>query len=150
MRTNIFKQAVEQCDATKAGFHPGLQALKGDSAKVKAADTKKLLGSVDIDACTKLQYPNAPRWDYAVGYNQQAIFIEVHPANTSNVKEMTSKAQWLESWLKTEGKVLASLRKDNTCYWIPSGKVAILKTSPQRHSLAKHNLVITKCPFVLE
>lgn len=44
-------------------------------------------------------YPNASRWDYAIGYDQKAWFVEVHPANTSNVKEMLKKVEWLESRL---------------------------------------------------
>jgi len=77
------------------------------------------------------------------------IFVEIHPANTSNIKEMLKKALWLENWLKDKGKSLAKIRKDSILYWIPSGKVAILKTSPQYRSLAKHNLLITRSPFVL-
>lgn len=67
------------------------------SAKVKAEDGRKLQGSVDIDACTKGKYPNDARWDYAIGYDGKAMFVEVHPANTSNVREMESKVAILKN-----------------------------------------------------
>lgn len=88
--------------------------------------------------------------DYAIGYEQKAWFVEVHPANTSNVKEMLKKVEWLEGWLKDKGSQLAEIRRDHLHYWIPSGKVCISKTSPQYRSLAKHKLQITSSPFVLK
>jgi len=66
---NVFRQAVEQCTDIKNGYSLGLQALNGNSAKLKVVDNKLLLGSVDVDKCTKNQYPNASRWDYAIGYD---------------------------------------------------------------------------------
>lgn len=148
--TNVFKDAVDNTDDLKNGYCKGLQALKGHSSKVKVSTNEKLLGSVDIDECTKHIYPNDARWDYAIGYDNAAWFLEVHPANTSNVDEMVKKVQWLEKWLLDRGKNLAAIRKDNLHYWIPSGKVSILRTSPQYRRLAMHNLKITANPFVVK
>lgn len=58
-----FKQAVENTQDIKNGFHNGLQALGANAKQVSATDTKKLEGSVDIDACTKELYPQDARWD---------------------------------------------------------------------------------------
>lgn len=149
-KANVFKEAVDNTDDLKNGYCKGLQALRGDSQKVAITDLEKLLGSVGIDECTKAIYPEDARWDYAIGYDEAAWFLEVHPANTSNVKEMVEKVQWLEKWLLGSGKKLAAIRKDGLYYWIPSGKVCILKTSPQYRSLAKHNLIITTKPFVVK
>lgn len=91
--TNVFKSAVDNTVELKDGYCRGLQALKGNSLKVSVSKQQNLLGSVDIDDCTKGLYPNASRWDYAIGYDQKAWFVEVHPANTSNVKEMLKKVE---------------------------------------------------------
>lgn len=147
---NVFQSAVYCIADLKGGYRKGLQALKGNSAKVSASNTQDLLGSVDIDECTKKRYPTASRWDYAIGYARKAWFVEVHPANTSNVQEMLKKVQWLEGWLKKEGRPLADIRNDSLYYWIPSGKMCILKNSPQYRSLAMYKLKITNCPFVLK
>lgn len=148
--TNVFKDAVERTTDLGGGYCKGLQALKRDSSNVSIGDNEKLLGSVDIDECTKTIYPNEARWDYAIGYDDAAWFLEVHPANTSNVKEMVGKVQWLEEWLLGPGKELSAIRKDKVHYWVPSGKVCVLKNSPQYRSLAKHNLLITANPFVVK
>ncbi len=147
---NVFQSAVYCIADLKDGYRKGLQALKGNSAKVSASNRQELLGSVDIDECTKKRYPNASRWDYVIGYARKAWFVEVHPANTSNVQEMLKKVLWLEGWLQKEGRPLATIRNDSLHYWIPSGKMCILKTSPQYRSLAKYKLQITNCPFVLK
>ena len=100
MENKKFKAAVEATQEIREGYCNGLQALGGNAAKVAVTDTRKLNGSVDIDACTLELYPNETRWDYAIGYDEKAYFLEVHPANTSNVKEMIQKADWLKQWLQ--------------------------------------------------
>lgn len=145
-----FEEVVNSIPDLLGGYCKGLQAMKTDSTRIKPVENKFLSGSVDIDSCTKSLYPNAARWDYAIGYKEKAYFIEVHPANTSNIKEMLRKADWLKSWLKGKGKVLDQIKKDENLYWVPSGKVAIPKTSPQFRNLAKKKLRIENCPFVLQ
>lgn len=145
-----FEEAVNSIPDLLGGYCKGLQAMKADSMGVKPVENKLLSGSVDIDSCTKSKYPDAARWDYAIGYKEKAYFIEVHPANTSNIKEMLRKADWLKAWLKDNGKALDKIKNDENLYWVPTGKVAIPKTSPQCRSLAKKKLRIENCPFVLQ
>lgn len=145
---NVFHKAVLSTPDVSSGYCKGLQAMKSNSSMLKVSDTRKLQGSVDIDDCTKNMCPQDARWDYAIGYNDKAYFVEVHPANTSNVIEMINKANWLEAWLKNKATDLAKIREDNL-FWIPSGKVAILKNSKQYRQLALHKLTLTKVPFEL-
>ena len=146
---NRFQIAVLATSDISLGYSKGLQAMKGNSSMLKVSDNRSLQGSVDIDACTKALYPNASRWDYAVGYKDRAYLVEVHPANTSNVVEMINKAKWLEGWLKDKAVEIAKIRMNNL-YWIPSGKVALLKTSPQYRRLALHRLVLTSNPLMIK
>lgn len=145
-----FEEAVNSISDLSGGYCKGLRALKTDSSKIKPKDLNCLSGSVDIDSCVKRKYPEAARWDFAIGYEEKAYFVEVHPANTSNIKEMLKKVDWLKSWLRSEGKALDKIKKDKRLYWVPSGKVAIPRTSPQLRYLAKNNLCIENCPLILE
>ena len=147
---NAFKSAVESTPDLKDGYRQGLRAMGNNSVKVSVPERDGLMGSCDIDGCTKDLYPEAARWDYVIGYKQKAWFVEVHPASTSNVDDMVKKVQWLEQWLKTKGQKLAAIRVNKTHYWIPSGKVRITKTSRQYHALAKHGIQITSVPFVMK
>ena len=148
--TMSFKNAVDSIPDFYGGYCKGLKAMKADSSKIIATDNRCLSGSVDIDTCTKQKYPSEARWDYAIGYKEKAYFVEVHSANTSDIKEMLKKASWLECWLKTDGKALEMIRKDELLFWVPSGKVKIIKTSPQYRRLSTKRIVITSNPFRLE
>lgn len=87
-----FRMAVEGTPDVANGYCPGLQALENvDKTAVKLNDKRRVDGSLNIDKETKHLYPNEPRWDYAVGYDDKVFFVEVHPANTSNISEMAKK-----------------------------------------------------------
>lgn len=109
MENNAFKYAITCTPDIKDGFRDGLQALGSNAKNVTPANSRKIDGSVDIDSCTHDLYPNESRWDYAIGYDGKAYFLEVHPANTSNVKEMVKKADWLKKWLSEKA---VELKKD--------------------------------------
>lgn len=141
---NLFKQAIECTPDVKDGFRDGLQALGSNAKNVMSANSRKIDGSVDIDSCTHGLYPNESRWDYTIGYDGKAYFLEVHPANTSNVKEIVKKADWLKKWLSEKAVELKKIAAKNTFYWVPSGKYSILPSSPQGRQLAQKNIQLIK------
>lgn len=135
-----FKDAIDSTPNLKGGFRMGLQALGANSQYIKADNTRMIEGSVDIDQCTLHLYPTAPRWDYAISYAGKVYFVEVHPAATSNVKELIQKNNWLKNWLNREATTLKSLPTNRCTYWIASGKVSILPNSPQSRQLAQSKI----------
>lgn len=139
--SGAFRKAIEKIPDISLGYRKGLQAMGSNSTHVQAEDKRCLSGSVDIDNCTKSLYPNDSRWDYVIGYDEKAYFVEVHPADTGNVDEMIKKAKWLRSWLNKHSSELTQIE---TMYWIPSGRTNILKTSKQYRLIAKNNLIIMK------
>lgn len=89
----------------------------------------------------KDKYPEEARWDYVIGYGQHAYFVEVHSAETSEVKMVLAKLGWLRNWLKTQAPELAKMKSSvNTFVWIPSGRVNILPSSPQAMRLNQSGL----------
>lgn len=139
-----FKEAVSKCQEIQSALQPGLTALGGNSKVVKPKDSKSIDGSVDIDSALKIKYPTESRWDYVVGYADEALFIEVHPADTSNVEEMVKKVKWLVNWLAISAPDLNLLHKRKVYYWVPSGRVNILKGSAQYRKIAANHLCIKK------
>ena len=147
---NKFKKAVEAIPDIKDGFRFGVQALGGMSYLVTSSTPRLFDGSVDIDACTKDLYPDDAGWDYVIGFNNHAYFLEIHPASTSNVRDMIKKAQWLDNWLNEKATGLKALVATNVFYWIASGKYSILKNSPQSRMLAQSKIqIISNCRFPL-
>ena len=139
-----FKEAVENCPEIKGCLQKGLSAMGSNSKTVKATDTKLLEGSVDIDNAVKVLYPNEARWDYVIGYANEAFFVEIHPADTKNVAEMVGKVKWIKKWLSASAPELNELHKNGDFFWIPSGRVKISKGSIQFKQIAANNLKIKK------
>lgn len=109
-----FKEAVEATPEVANGYRTGLQAIESvDRNAVKLMDNRKADGSLNIDKETKCLYPNDSRWDYAIGYDDKVFFVEVHPANTSNISEMAKKKEWLKQWLKSKAPLLDALPSGN-------------------------------------
>ena len=140
-----FQVAVENTEEVKNGFRVGKQAIKSaDRSKVDAAESKKLLGSLDIDSQVKALYPMDPRWDYALSYADKIYYLEVHPAETSEIDKVVSKVKWLKNWLKTKATKINELPKAEHPYiWIQSGRYAILPTSKDKMKLSVSGIVAT-------
>jgi hypothetical protein len=138
-----FKHAVEATPDVKNCYKQGLLALGPYSSKVAVSDTKKLHGSIDIDSCTRTKYPSENRWDYAFAYNSEVFFIEVHSANTREVKTVLKKFQWLKDWLNQKAPEINKMKAKSVSpfYWVQSKGFAIPKTSPQ-YRLAQSNGII--------
>ena len=140
-----FQIAIEHTEDVKDGFRTGKQAIKKtDREKIAATDNGKLQGSLDIDSEVKTRYPEDPRWDYALSYDNETHFFEIHPADTSEVDKVVEKAKWLKKWLKNNAPEIDRLPKAEHPYiWIQSGHFAILPTSKNNRKLSTAGITIT-------
>lgn len=138
-----FQMAIENTEEVKDGFRVGKQAIKSiDRSKVDAADNDKLQGSLDIDSQVKALYPDEPRWDYALSYNDKIYYFEVHSAETSEVEKVVNKVKWLKYWLKTKATEINKLPKSEHPYtWVQSGRYAILPTAKEKMKLSVSGIV---------
>lgn len=139
-----FQEAVEKTPEVRDGFCAGKQAIKNsDRSRIEATDDRKLQGSLDIDGQIKSLYPHEPRWDYALSYNDIMYYVEIHPAETSEVDKVVSKVRWLKNWLRTKAPEINRLPKaDNPYVWVQSGRYAILPTSKEMKKLSAAGLLV--------
>lgn len=122
-------------------FQTGLKAMGAHATKIEVENTRLLCGSINIDECLKLKYPQSNRWDYAICYNKSVYFIEVHSGHTGEVNTMLKKLQWLKDWLSSDAQVLKSIAaKPKAFFWILSKGNHILKGSRQSKLLAQKGL----------
>ncbi len=146
-----FKEAVEAAPPPVNGkYRPGKQALENRYRDlVTCDDPRRLTGSIDLDSALKRQRPNDRRWDYGLGYKpargrEQAIWVEVHSAKTSEVSAVIGKLRWLKDWLNGEAVQLRQLTEraggDIRYVWIASGKNKIPPNSPQARRLNQRGL----------
>ena len=144
---SLLKVAVEQTEDVKGKFKRGLGAVKGnEKQKIVVPDTRKITGSLDIDSSTKDQYPEANRWDYAIEYDKETFFIEVHPGSTSEIPTVIAKLEWLKKWLKEKAPAINALKAKGKqpYHWVYTNKFAILPNSKYTKQLAQINLLPVK------
>jgi len=140
-----FRIAVNCTDEIAPCLQKGLKALSGAHRNnVESANPRRVTGSVNIDDALKAVYPNANRWDYAIGYyinNQEdkVFFVEFHKAIVDEVSRVIKKKQWLENWIR--GKPLDNLLK-RKFVWISTGAIKIPQNSSSRRILNKNGLIL--------
>ncbi len=145
---SLLKVAVCKTEDVKDGYRTGLNALRGDDKpKILVPNTRKIGGSLDIDTSTESKYPNENRWDYAVEYDKETFFIEVHPASTSEVTVVLAKLSWLKQWLRTSAPEIDKLRPETkrAYHWVFTGRNTILPNSSQARRLSQNGIKPVKC-----
>lgn len=142
-----FKEAVQKTPDVETAYRQGLQALKpGHALKISVPTPQNLTGSIDIDANTRNLYPEDPRWDYAISYNNEVFFIEVHPATTTEVDIIIKKLEWLKQWLKQRAPQIQALAstKSHPYYWIQSADCHISPQTSQYKKAAQNKILPKK------
>ena len=136
-----FKEALEQTPDVQNAWLPGLQALRAeDRPHVETQDTRQLRGSADIDAALLRKEPQANRWDFGIGYQQQdrteevIYWTEMHTASDSEVSVVIKKAQWLVKWLKSSAPKLKAF--ENDIIWVSSGATSLTLSNPKQKQMA--------------
>jgi len=146
METNIrnspFLEAIANTAELSGAGCPGLSGIESaDRTKIVYKDPRKINGSLNIDSAVKNLYPNDSRWDYAISYNNQVCYFEVHPATDKEINKMHEKFSWLKQWLKTNAPEINRLEKMSQPYrWIPSGKTGFLSMSSSSKKIASLGL----------
>lgn len=115
---------VASKDGILGEVQEGLKALGSNSNFIKAKSTRKLCGSIDLDAGYKQSEPNSSRWDYVVCYDTLLYFIEVHPATgDKDAKQVIKKLEWLINKLRSWSNARSSSCKQ--FFYIHTDKNAV-------------------------
>jgi hypothetical protein len=131
-----FNQKVQNTQEIGDCYCQGLGALRrSDKNKIKAKEPHNFNGSINIDDCLKEKYPNANRWDYAIGYNNKTYFVEVHPAKPGEIRTIERKLEWLKNWKRN-----TPFREDHNFYWVASKGVGISRRSSYWKQIASLGL----------
>jgi hypothetical protein len=131
--SNSFRQAVQNThELGEDAYCSGLRALTDSDSRRIVSGKVPILGSVNLDAALRQHYPNDARWDYGIGIQKGkpwTLWVEVHPADTSNVDEVLKKLTWLKDWLAHSAQPLHAL--------IPIAQPKFTKTSMPDNPLLK-------------
>ena len=148
-----FRRAAEACPALS--LCDGLQALsRGARDKIRPRNTRSVTGSVDIDKDLKNDFPEDNRWDYAVGYRckdkEKVFFVEVHPAQTSEITCVIRKAKSLKAWAETSAPELWNMTVPREIHWVASDKCNLRLNDSYRRQLALCGVGSPKQSLILE
>ena len=144
-------------------IRPGKQALKGNHrSKLTCKAERRIAHSLDVDAAfaKSLEHATANRWDYGVHYRstagrEHALWIEVHPAATGEVRTVIAKLSWLKAYLREHASELLALSTEISktippFVWLATDSgVHITANSPQARLLAAHGMGMPRQALVL-
>ena len=137
-----FCSAAKCCAALDGHVRTGLQALpESDRRHIRPKQTRRVAGSVNLDAALADAEPNSPRWDYAIGYRpahracEVVHWVEIHPATDGEIRSVEKKLQWLKGWMAENASELEAMEK--RFVWISSGKTDFSPGSPGLKRLAQ-------------
>lgn len=142
-----FASSVKATRQIQNALCSGLGALsKSNRSHIRISDSIQLAGSVDLDNSLRTEYPNESRWDYAIGHRDKqsrhhedfVSFVEIHPANSGEVKVVIAKLVWLKSWLRSNAPRLDSMRREFV--WLSSGRTTLSLSAPHQKQLAQLGL----------
>jgi hypothetical protein len=143
------REIISKSEILKSSFCKGLHALEGKHKRLVRTKTPgAVIGSANIDAAASESEPNANRWDYLIGVKKQrenAIFVEVHRAVTSEVDTVLRKLRWLDDFVNRE---LPGLRRgsfEEEYYWVATKGVHIPHRTSQYRRLALQGLHVVAC-----
>lgn len=141
-RKLTFREAVEATSDVASGYCKGIEAFGEYKSKIKVPEPNKLDGSLDIDTTTVGLYPDSNRWDYALCYDSEVFYIEVHSATTSDVSIMLKKLEWLKTWLAGKAPEINKLttKTKQPYYWVQSSKCDIPKHMPQYRKVVQNKI----------
>lgn len=139
-----FRDAVKSTAAIRDHLQEGLQGVRNvDRRRLHCSDSRRLCGSVNLDNTLRLAYPDAHRWDYAIGIRVNSpkeivLWVEVHPASSRHVNEVLRKLQWLKDWLANAAPALERLPGRRR--WVASGKISFRRGSREEKRIAQRGL----------
>jgi hypothetical protein len=144
-----FGEAVESAsEPIRSAIRPGKQGINAEHREcIQCAQTRRFLGSLNVEAAYRNREGNANLWDYGLGFREcdgthVAIWVEVHPASTGEVAVFLRKLAWLKGRLQSEANDLARMSKRSgsgkAFHWIATQSgVHITPNSPQSRQLAQ-------------
>lgn len=147
----MFNNSVNNCDLIRNCLKVGLRAMGANSNFISVSNTSKLNGSINLDRCLFKQNIdlNSNRWDYIIGYNNMAYFIEVHPASTTEVPIILKKLEWLKIWLMNNASSLNEIKGHPAFHWAATGKISVLTNSRYAKQLAKAGIQMPKSRIII-
>ena len=139
-RKTRLRKALNQLSPLRALVQDGLGAFEKSHVSLIAEDQRRRIGdSLDLDAASKHEHPEANRWDYIVSIpdKQEFVGIEPHSAKDSEVSVIIRKKQHATNYLRNHLQDGYGITK---WFWVTGGAVRFSRMEPARRRLDENGI----------
>ena len=124
----------------RGGVRKGLGALPGrDRTLIASTERPRVGDSLDLDEATRVQFPQANRWDYllSVPAASQIVAVEPHPARDSEISVVIAKKRHAVVYLRDH---LPATHRVAKWFWVSRGTVGFGKMERARRQLDQNGI----------
>jgi len=110
-------------------------AFTGGHGKLIAEDQRSRIGdSLDLDAASRVEHPQANRWDYIISIPASQTFagIEPHSAKDDQISVVIQKKEHAVEYLRSHLQHSCRITK---WFWVTEGRVSFSKMDRARRRL---------------
>lgn len=139
-RPTHFKLALNANGPLRGLVRDGMGAFADVDIKLIAEDQRPRIGdSLDLDAASKNEQPEANRWDYIVSIRdlKEFIGIEPHSAKDSEISVVIAKKKQATEYLRNH---LQDGYRITRWFWVSHGTVGFSKMDRARRRLDQNGI----------
>jgi hypothetical protein len=132
--------ALTEESALREHLAEGLQALgRNDVALIVAGERPKVGDSLNLDAASRDELPQARRWDYllSVPMARSIVGLEPHSATDCQVKVVIAKKNAARDYLRAHLKPQCHVSR---WYWVTRGRVGFSRMEKAQRQLDQHGI----------
>jgi hypothetical protein len=139
-RRRLLKAALHEESRLRDLVEVGMGAFNKTDVKSIAENQRSRIGdSIDLDAASKDEHPEANRWDYIISIPdlKELAGIEPHSAKDSEVSVVIRKKKHATDYLRTH---LQNGYRITKWFWVTHGPVSFSKMDPARRRLDQNGI----------
>lgn len=139
-RVYLLKSAFQETSHLRAHIETGLHALSQRDVRLVAESERSKVGdSIDLDAATRAEFPEAHRWDYVISLpaSSQLVGIEPHAARESEISVVVAKKRHALEYLKNHLRAGYSIAK---WFWVSHKSVHFSRMEPAQRRLNQNGI----------
>jgi hypothetical protein len=139
-RARHLKEALHDRSQLRGHVRGAMGAFEGVDVKLIAEDQRPRIGdSLDLDAASQSEHPEANRWDYIISVpdSQRLAGIEPHTARDSEISVVILKKNHATEYLRSH---LQEGYRITKWYWVTHGRVGFSKMERARRRLDQNGI----------
>ena len=139
-RATRLREALKQTSRLRNLVQDGMGAFASVDVKLIAEDQRSRVGdSLDLDAASRDEHPEANRWDYIISIPDvgEYVGIEPHKAKDSEIRAVIAKRKHASQYLRNH---LRNGYRISRWFWVTHGAVSFSRMDRARRRLDQNGI----------